>query len=74
MIQFMLYYNQKEKRKGDKKMKIAVDYENLKNLFTLLIDKGIGCHECPYYDKCNGVEDSEECAELFIDQIAIEEL
>jgi hypothetical protein len=55
-------------------MKIAVDYEDLRNLLTVLIDKGIGCQECPYYDKCDGVESPEECAELFIDQIAIEEL
>ena len=54
-------------------MKIAVDYDNLKNLFALLIDKGIGCQDCPYYDKCDGVEGPEECAELFIDQIAIKE-
>ena len=70
-----LCYNKVTKEEKEiKKMKITVDYENLKNLFTVLIEKGIGCQECPYYDKCDGVESSEECAELFIDQIAIEEL
>ena len=53
---------------------IGVFSENLKNLLMTLIDNHIGCHECPYYDMCNGTEDLEECAELFIDQIAKKEL
>ena len=55
-------------------MDIVINYDELKNLFMTLIDNHIGCHDCPYYDVCDGVEDSEECAELFIDQIAKKEL
>lgn len=50
-------------------MKIEVDYDNLKNMLAGLINS-IGCHECPYYDKCEGAEDDLECAELFIDELA----
>lgn len=53
-------------------MKISVDYDELKKIFSKLIDAGEGCPTCPYYDECNGTEDSDECAELFIDQIAKE--
>lgn len=51
-------------------MNIIINYDELKNLFMTLIDNHIGCNECPYYDMCDGVEDLEECAEIFIDQIA----
>lgn len=53
-------------------MKISVDYDELKKILSKLIDAGESCFTCPYYDKCDGVEDSDECAELFIDQIAEE--
>jgi hypothetical protein len=67
-------YNEITKNKGDKKMNIVINYDELKNFFMTLIDNHIGCHECPYYDMCDGTEDLEECAELFIDQIAKKEL
>ena len=50
-------------------MKISVDYDELKKIFSKLIDAGEGCNTCPYYDKCDGMEDSDGCAELFINQI-----
>ena len=53
-------------------MKVVVDYVELRKLLAKAFDKGIDCPNCPYYSKCDGSEDSEECAELFIDQIAEE--
>ena len=47
-------------------MKIEVNYDDLKNLLASLIGQIIGCHECPFYDKCDGVEDEYGCAEIYI--------
>lgn len=55
-------------------MKVVVDYVELRKLLAKAFDQGIDCHNCPYYQKCDGSEDSEECAELFIDQIAEEKI
>lgn len=53
-------------------MKISIDYDELKKTLSKLIDAGVNCFTCPYYDECNGTEDSDGCAELFIDQLAKE--
>ena len=50
-------------------MKIEINYDDLKIFLASIIDKNIGCHECPFYDKCDGAEDEYDCAEIYIDNL-----
>ena len=54
-------------------MKIEFDYDNLKMFFATLIENNVGCHECPFYDACDGQEESIDCAEFYIHQLAEKE-
>lgn len=53
-------------------MKIELDYDKLKEFLASFIEDNVGCNECPFYDICDGNEDSLGCAELYIDQLAKE--
>lgn len=55
-------------------MKVIIDFVELRDVLAKVLDKGVDCNNCPYAQRCDGCEDSNECAEVFIGELAKEKI